>query len=609
MRFHSILIIFWGILTLALASCKTQEAQTNAGNSTTQEAKGHDADGEDGGEGDNARNGSEKIAELRRKVESEPWNDVLYFQLSDEYALAGKYDSSLYYNGYAIELDSTNYYYQLQKLNLLSNANAYKQEALKTAKKCVALNPGSTQDIYSLAEQYLRIYPDSVIYTLERYDETIPESPQKYWLFQAAYLVMDSCDQAMRYGKLCEAKYPKDINNIRKLLRAAQMCQKPQLISHYIKVLSEIQLMDPKEAMLSFSALKEIEDYTGIVQIMKEQFAKYLKVGKGEKGVMIAALSVNYIPKHTLMEKDLREVYERIFETPVNENLVREGILSYYEKIGDNRRMMEYIHQIVDDTVAEMQVAWWIDMINYEVKHLMPDTSLKWEDRTYACRTAYTKYPIFLEGEAFYLVSIGKLFGRKASYDSIDIHIDRKKELISSIPRREKVTVQLNDEMSTTLEHRKSRIQELSHLYSLRADLMVANGDAGWDWYYEKSLKANPKNARAMNNYAYNIALNDSTKMRKALKLSKKSLEDDPDNVSYLDTYGYILYKLKRYEKSKEVFNKLLSVNNKPPSEALLHYSQLLRAMGKKLASEIYAIKAKQAKEMELKSVELEKDE
>src|SRR5690606_23883213 len=54
-------------------------------------------------------------------------------------------------------------------------------------------------------------------------------------------------------------------------------------------------------------------------------------------------------------------------------------------------------------------------------------------------------------------------------------------------------------------------------------------------------------NATALNNYAYYLSVN-NLELEKAYEMSKKSLEFEPDNASYLDTLGWIYYLMEDYE-------------------------------------------------------------
>ena len=67
---------------------------------------------------------------------------------------------------------------------------------------------------------------------------------------------------------------------------------------------------------------------------------------------------------------------------------------------------------------------------------------------------------------------------------------------------------------------------------------------------YELSLLAFPANIHVLNNYAYYLSLEKSD-LRKAERMSAKTIEKDPKNSTYLDTYAWILYQQGNYSLAK----------------------------------------------------------
>jgi Flp pilus assembly protein TadD len=70
------------------------------------------------------------------------------------------------------------------------------------------------------------------------------------------------------------------------------------------------------------------------------------------------------------------------------------------------------------------------------------------------------------------------------------------------------------------------------------------------DMCYEQALTIDPRNPFVCNNYAYSLCLRDRDLLR-ALQLSATSLESEPTNPAYLDTYAWILFRLKRYAEAE----------------------------------------------------------
>lgn len=72
----------------------------------------------------------------------------------------------------------------------------------------------------------------------------------------------------------------------------------------------------------------------------------------------------------------------------------------------------------------------------------------------------------------------------------------------------------------------------------------------------DSSLKYNPNNALTLNNKAYYLSI-DSTKLNEAEKIAQKAIEMDPNQISCIDTYAWILYLQKNYFLSNIYFDKI----------------------------------------------------
>ena len=96
---------------------------------------------------------------------------------------------------------------------------------------------------------------------------------------------------------------------------------------------------------------------------------------------------------------------------------------------------------------------------------------------------------------------------------------------------------------------------------------------------YEEALKADPDRTSVLNNYAYYLSL-EGKSLRKALKMSRRTVELEPDNATYLDTYGWLLYLLKRPKEAKPYFKHAMLYGGKDSATVLEHYSKVLEALG-----------------------------
>jgi tetratricopeptide (TPR) repeat protein len=78
---------------------------------------------------------------------------------------------------------------------------------------------------------------------------------------------------------------------------------------------------------------------------------------------------------------------------------------------------------------------------------------------------------------------------------------------------------------------------------------------------YEKAIEINPDDALLNNNFAYALA-EKGLQLGRALEMSSKAIAIDSTNAAYLDTYGWVQYRLGNYEKALEYTKKAIATQN-----------------------------------------------
>lgn len=136
-------------------------------------------------------------------------------------------------------------------------------------------------------------------------------------------------------------------------------------------------------------------------------------------------------------------------------------------------------------------------------------------------------------------------------------------------------------------------VQELSMVYTSKADCYHKLGKKGKaSREYSKAYRLNPTEPTVLNNYAYFLSV-EGRNLKKALEMSSKALEARPENVEFLDTYGWILYKMKKYAEAKPVFKKAMLYGGKENAVVLRHYAAVLDALGENSLADSYRSQAK----------------
>ena len=94
---------------------------------------------------------------------------------------------------------------------------------------------------------------------------------------------------------------------------------------------------------------------------------------------------------------------------------------------------------------------------------------------------------------------------------------------------------------------------------------------------YEKALEANPKNVMVMKNYAYYLSL-EKKDLKRAERMSAKTVELEPKNSTYLDTYAWILYQQESYTLAKFYIERAVDnlSNEEEHGVVLEHYGDIL---------------------------------
>ena len=106
----------------------------------------------------------------------------------------------------------------------------------------------------------------------------------------------------------------------------------------------------------------------------------------------------------------------------------------------------------------------------------------------------------------------------------------------------------------------KTNLQLLTNMYALMGDAYHQLGDNRHAYEcYDSCLLYRPDEAMVLNNYAYYLSLEEK-QLEKAEEMSRRSLEKESDNYTYIDTYAWILFKQKKYTEAKEYIDKALAI-------------------------------------------------
>lgn len=247
--------------------------------------------------------------------------------------------------------------------------------------------------------------------------------------------------------------------------------------------------------------------------------------------------------------KKKEEVANTLFEILMKQYSQNKELNRMYGKfllLQDKKEEAKSQFQIVTKSTPEDFEAW-TQLLNIVLQEGNSDEIIS------VCKKALIYFPNKPE---FYLYKGIAYFLKKAYKNALDIYLKGLKIIPTD---------------STLL---------LSTFSGQIGDLYYQLGDKKKSFaFYEQALKYNDKNIAVMNNYAYYLSLAKEN-LDKAEKMASTVIQIQPNNLTYLDTYAWILFLKENYSLAKFYIENAFSKNDAVNSEILEHYGDILYRTG-----------------------------
>ncbi len=446
-------------------------------------------------------------------------------------------------------------YYELANLSLRKKKES---EALGYIKKAVSLDGENKwykslyADILANEEQYVEaanIYND-----LAKNEEYNQDYLQKASLL---YQQSGKYKEALaELDKLIEENGPDEDY----LLQKQQIYIKQNDVDDAVKVLQELIDKNPREGKY-YALLGEVYDNYKFPQKAEEVYKKGMQMAPDDPNLQLS------IAEHYRKDNDTAKYNEYVKKAILNKNLDAESQLSlllpYLQNIKvDSERKKEGLAiggQLASENENDAQVqAIYGDIlaVNNEPERAVeqykksitidPSKFPVWQQLLYSYTEKKDADSLIKYGEKAlklfptqaiisYLYGIGEM--NKGKYT------DAIKSINRAIDAQPDENAQLLAEMYATLGDLYYTIKE----YTL------------CDSNFNRSLRLDPNNATTLNNYSYYLSER-GARLEDAEEMSKHSLEirNEP---TFMDTYGWILYKMGKYDKAKEYIQKAIDAN------------------------------------------------
>lgn len=467
-----------------------------------------------------------------------------------------------------------NYYY-LNRISL----------ALQNARKAVQLNPNQKEyyvllsDIYTAARQF-----DSAAVTLEN----------------ALLIDTSDVDVCYKLARLYESSKPlKAIETYEKitaligpdwnvLIRVAELYEKLGNIAAAVASIEKLVSLDPANISLQkiliefYQKSGNLDKAIGTVDEILELTPDDLDARERKAQILLsqnkwelAAQEYNYI----LEQKDVPlELKIRIGASYFNQSL----------KDSSLTKVVKDFFQTIDKDTLDWQVKMFLgaialnekqdssaienfkivtDLARWNVDAWIRLGGLYFDNRKYEEAVKVMDEAIELFPDDF---TINLILG--LSFAQLDKHNQAKPYLKKSVELNPNDLTSLSSYAYTLsqLKENELAVNYLKQALKLNPDDVNLLGTLGliydsmenWaacDSAYERALKIDSTNSLVNNNYAYSLSER-GERLNDALAMVEIAIAADPDNTSYLDTIGWVHYKLGNYAEAKKFLEEAIKI-------------------------------------------------
>lgn len=473
--------------------------------------------------------------------ELSPDNAGLNYMLAKIASGRDKYEEALNFIQKAIKADNKNKYYYLLQAQIHERRLNY-PEATKVYKKLLAEIPGTEEYLYDLAAVYLyQNNFDEAVKTYNKVEQVFGKSPEVSRQKQQILLQNNKLDQALAEGESLIAAFP-DVPEYK--LRQAEMLYSNNRVAESLKLLEKLVADDPENSS-ALLMLSEVYRFQGKYELS-----------------MLHLERVILHPETALNTKvNLLEEFKRLPPgDPSKEKAV--GIAESVKKNHPDEAAAYTIYGDLLYLTGKKYDAWenylkakTLDPGNFNLWNqiLMLDSELnKPDSMVLHSEQALETFP---NQAVFWLFNGAAHLIRKNYREAADALEEGKKLTSGNAELKKQFSLQLGDAYNSLKEFTKS------------------------DAAFEEVLKTDSRNAHALNNYAYFLALR-KEKLEYAKSLGEKLIRDNPNEPSYLDTFAWVLYMLKDYEGARKLLEKAAAASNN--GTIIEHYGDVLFRLGEK---------------------------
>ena len=483
------------------------------------------------------------LERLLKAYSLSPENAAVNYKIAEANLLSGNLRDAGNYAEAAIRLDDRNAYYYLLLAQIQATQKQY-DAATKTYAALIKQVPNSGSYLFNLVDLYLAQNKlTEALTTLDQAEKEFGQVDEISFKKQQIYLKQNKLELAIAEGdKLIRANPTEP----RYVLAQAEMYASNNRLADAVRVAQQALRLDPGNPQ-GHMILAEVYRQ----QSQPDDAARELKLAFASPALDIderVRILVGYIkqlpspkPEVNQLARDLAAATVRTFPKEAKAYAVTGDIQTLTDQKKDARNT--YLQALRYDN-SKFQI--WQQVVLIDAELSQTDSLLAHTDR--ALELFPNQSSLWFYNGVAHLLKKQPQKGVKA--------LEHGRRLVVANPGLlGQFDAQLGDAYHELREYDKS------------------------DAAYEAALVSDPNNVQVLNNYSYFLSLR-GVKLDRAKQMSGKVVKQFPDNDTYLDTYAWVLYKLKDYAGARTTLEKaLLSTKD---ASVIEHYGDVLYQLGEK---------------------------
>ncbi len=481
-----------------------------------------------------------KLVSAYKKLGPEPG---VSFALADLYLAKDDLPMAAYYGKEAVSADPENKYFRLKLAEIYKTAGR-NEATLEELNKLVELFPNDLESLFTLAATYTN-YGDPLRsnQVLDRVlQKTGPNYNAHYQKF-LNYQAMALTDSAIVELKAIQEIDPDNLE-VNKLL--SELYQTTNRIDKAKSSLQEAlrrNARDP-ESLIRLSGIYIDEakwDSAGTLlgSIMKDPIVS------PENKLRVAQYMYNRQinePMNVQLRIETERVIDLFTETETEYGPAFSLAGEYYARMAKNDRAQDRLKKAVE-LLPEDDIAW-----RQLLQIMLSDNQLD-EAITYGLQADQN-----VPDDAFIQFFLGTAFLLQDNYPDAVEWMEKASRAPARKPFKSVVNGSLGDAYNALNQWEKAR----------RA--------------YELALRYDDDNHNAKNNFAYALAVRGED-LERAKELALEAIEEDPENSAYLDTVGWVYFKLEDYDRARRFIRASIDTGN-GSAEVFEHLGDVYEKMG-----------------------------